>query len=134
MDRASVLIADDHCSMLRAVRLVLAPDFEIVGEATDGEQVVQMARDLRPDVIVLDVAMPRQSGIEAARQLSFPAARLRPAIVILTVLEDADVLAAALAAGARAYVLKARMVPDLEPAIRAAMAGRQFVSAGVVAR
>jgi DNA-binding NarL/FixJ family response regulator len=134
VDRGSVLVADDHTSILGAVRHILEPAFDVVGVATDGEQVVQMAGELHPDVIVLDVAMPRLSGIEAARRLATAGGGTRPAIVFISVMEDADVIAAALATGAQGYVLKARMVTDLVPAIRAALAGRQFVSSGIETR
>jgi DNA-binding NarL/FixJ family response regulator len=134
VDRGSVLVADDHTSILEAVRHILAPEFDVVGVATDGEQVVQMAGELHPNVIVLDVAMPRLSGIEAARRLASAAGGTRPAIVFISVMEDADVIAAALATGAQGYVLKTRMVADLVPAIRAALAGRRFVSSGIERR
>lgn len=111
------------------VRQLLAPHCQVVGEASDGIQAVELAQRLRPDVVLLDVAMPRLSGIEAARQLAD--AHGSPAVVFLSVVEDPEIVAAALDAGGRAYVAKARLAADLEPAMRAALAGSRFVSAGI---
>jgi DNA-binding NarL/FixJ family response regulator len=113
--RVSVLIADDHCVFRRVVCRLLAPHFEIVGEAAD--------------VVVLDVAMPCLSGIEVARQLA--EAGVPSAVVFLSVVEDVEIVEAALDAGGRAFVVKARLAADLEPAVRAAFAGERFVSAGL---
>jgi DNA-binding NarL/FixJ family response regulator len=127
MARIRVLLADNHPPLLAAVRRLLAPDFDVVGEATDGAEAVRLASTLQPDVMVIDLAMPRMGGIEAIRQVS--RARSSPAIVALTVLSDPAVLAAALEAGARGYVLKSQAGIELIPAIRAALAGEARVPA-----
>ncbi|HEY9015824.1 MAG TPA: response regulator transcription factor [Gemmatimonadales bacterium] len=127
MARVRVLLADDHPPLLAAIRRLLAPEFEVVGEAHNGEEAVQMARDLHPDVVVTDLAMPRKGGLDAIRQIS--ANKLAPAIVVLTVLADSAVVDAAVAAGARAYVLKSQAGVALLPAISAALAGRSTIPA-----
>jgi DNA-binding NarL/FixJ family response regulator len=88
-----------------------------------------LALRLRPDVVLVDVAMPRLSGIEVVRHLT--EAHAPSAVVFLSVVEDPEIVAAALDAGGRAYIAKARLAADLEPAVRAALAGTRFVSAGI---
>jgi DNA-binding NarL/FixJ family response regulator len=129
VNRLKVLIADDNGAVRRVVRQLLAPHCQVVGEASDGIQAVELAQRLRPDVVLLDVAMPHRSGIEVARHLAD--AHGSPAVVFLSVVEDPEIVAAALDAGGRAYVAKARLAADLEPAMRAALAGSRFVSAGI---
>jgi DNA-binding NarL/FixJ family response regulator len=121
-----ILLADDHPAMLALTADALADECMVVGSVGDGRELLAEAERLHPDVIVLDVTMPRLDGIEAARQL------LRfdqPArIVFLTVHEDADYARAALDAGGLGYVVKTRLASDLVPAIRAALADQSFVS------
>jgi DNA-binding NarL/FixJ family response regulator len=125
MARARVLLADDHPPLLAAIRRLLAEQFDVVGEASDGAEAVRLAGVLQPDVLVIDLAMPRLGGIEAIRQIQ--AAGSGPAMVALTVLSDPAVLAAALQAGARGYVLKSQAGSDLIPTIEAALAGQTRV-------
>jgi DNA-binding NarL/FixJ family response regulator len=132
MDRARVLIVDDHAALLSAIRRLLAQEFEVVGEAHDGEEAVRMARDLHPDVVLTDLAMPRRGGLDAIRQIN--AEGSASAIVVLTVLADSAVVGAAVEAGARAYVLKSQAGVELLPAITAALAGRCTVPAGLSGR
>jgi DNA-binding NarL/FixJ family response regulator len=124
--RSRVLLADDHPAMLALTATALAGEYLVVGSVGDGRALLTEAERLRPDVIVLDITMPRLDGIQAAAQLlSSP----HPArLVFLTVHEDADFARAALDAGGLGYVLKARLASDLLPAIRAALADRRFIS------
>jgi len=112
--------------MLALTAATLADECLVVGNVGDGYELLAEAERLHPDVIVLDITMPRLDGIEAARQLrrSHQSARL----VFLTVHEDADYARAALDAGGLGYVVKTRLASDLLPAIRAALADRRFVS------
>jgi DNA-binding NarL/FixJ family response regulator len=105
---------------------LLGPGFEIVGEAQNGEALVQAALKLKPDVIVTDISMPILNGIEAAKRLREAGSTSK--IVFLTVLSDPNFIPICMAAGALGYVVKGRLVTDLEPAIREAVAGRIFIS------
>jgi DNA-binding NarL/FixJ family response regulator len=129
MQRPRVLLADDHPATLALTADALAGEYLVVGSVGDGRDLLVEAERLRPDVIVLDITMPRLDGIEAARQLR---RMQRPArIVFLTVHEDADYARAALDAGGLGYVVKSRLASDLLPAIRAALADQCFVSPSV---
>jgi DNA-binding NarL/FixJ family response regulator len=125
MARIRVLLADDHPPLLRAIRRLLAAEFDVVGEACNGAEAVELAGTLQPDVVVIDLAMPRLGGIEAIRRIQ--AGRSGSAIVALTVLSDPEVLAATLEAGARGYVLKSQAGIELIPTIRAAVGGQSRV-------
>jgi DNA-binding NarL/FixJ family response regulator len=127
--RPRVLLADDHPAMLTLTAAALGSEFFVVGSAVDGPTLIAEAERLNPDVIVLDITMPRLDGIEAARQLrrSHNPARL----VFLTVHEDPDFARAALDAGGLGYVVKARLALDLLPAIRAALADSRFISSTI---
>jgi DNA-binding NarL/FixJ family response regulator len=104
----------------------LAGECCVVGSVSDGCELLAEAERLHPDIIVLDITMPRLDGIEAARQIQHSQ---RPArLVFLTVHEDADFAQAALDAGGLGYVVKARLASDLLSAIRAALGDRRFVS------
>ena len=104
--RIRVVIADDHIVVREGTRELLqkAEDLEIVGEAGDGEEAVRLVKDLAPDVIILDVAMPRLSGIEAAKQIK--AIAPDTAVLILTAYEYDQYVFALLEAGADGYLLK----------------------------
>ncbi len=125
-ERPRVLLADDHLAMRALTAEVLGGECFIVGAVGDGRELLAEAERLHPDVIVLDITMPRLDGIEAARQLRRAHRSVR--LVFLTVHEDADFARAALDAGGLGYVVKARLASDLLPAIRAALADRCFIS------
>jgi DNA-binding NarL/FixJ family response regulator len=126
-ERPRVLLADDHAAMLALTAAVLANECLVVGRVGDGYELLAEAERLHPDVIVLDITMPRLDGIEAARHLR--RSHHRPVrLVFLTVHEDADYARAALDAGGLGYVVKTRLASDLLPAIRAALADRRFIS------
>ena len=129
MRRPRVLLGDDHQILLQGLRELLAPEFEVVGTATDGRALLVSAERLRPDVIVFDISMPVLNGIEAARRLkeTNPEAKL----VCLTMHSDASLLNAALEAGVSAYVLKAAAASELTAAIGRALKGRSYVSRGL---
>lgn len=121
-----MLLADDHRPMLDRITTLLADDFSVIGAVTDGDELVDAAGALRPDVIVLDISMPRVNGLDAAARIASRGAL--PRIVCLTAHEEPDYLRAAMDAGALAYVTKTRLAADLVPAIRAALEGKRFVS------
>ncbi len=126
MDRIRVLLADDHEAMLERVARLLETEYSVVGTATDGQQALEAARDLKPDVVVLDISMPVMNGIETAHHLK--KAGIEAQIVFLTVHDDPDFAREALEAGALGYVIKPRIASDLVAAIREAYAGRLFLS------
>lgn len=121
-----VLLADDNPAILDIVRELLEPEYLVVGAATDGYSVLREAAALKPDLVVLDISMGELNGIQVARQLQDTSLNTR--VVFLTVYEFAELVRAALAAGGAAYVFKSRLYTDLLPALRAACAGRTFVS------
>jgi len=125
------VLADDHVVMRNGLRLLLErqPNFEVVGEAADGRQTVEICDKLRPDVLVLDIAMPNLNGIEAARQIS--AKWPHTSIVILSMHSDESYVLRALKAGARAYLLKDSAEADLINAIRAVSDGKAFFSPAI---
>jgi DNA-binding NarL/FixJ family response regulator len=118
-----VLIADDHAVFRRGLEEVFAtePDIEVVGEATDGVQVVERVGQLNPDVVLMDVKMPGGGGIEATRQIRSQYPNVK--IVMLTGSEDEDDLFAAVRAGANGYVLKEVSIEEIANAVRAVARG-----------
>jgi len=121
-----VLLADDHSSILERLISLLERDFDIVGTAVDGRDLVAAALRLQPAVIVLDISMPGLNGIEAARELKASGSSAK--LVFLTVHENTEFVHACLAEGGLGYVAKSRMAVDLLPAVRDACCGRRFIS------
>ncbi|MER7741967.1 response regulator transcription factor [Streptomyces sp. NPDC096538] len=127
-----ILLADDHHLVRRGVRLILdsEPDLTVVAEAGDGAEAIEAARTHHPDLAVLDVAMPRLTGLQAARELSRIQPELR--ILILTMYDNEQYFFEALAAGASGYVLKSVADRDLVKACRATMRDEPFLYPGAV--
>jgi DNA-binding NarL/FixJ family response regulator len=131
MKSIRILLADDHTVMRTGLKLLLErqPDFEVVGEACDGRETTALAASLKPDVVVLDIAMPQLSGLEAARQIN--ALAPRTGMVILSMHSDESYVMRALKAGARGYLLKDSAEADLISAIRAVVDGKAFFSPAI---
>jgi len=123
---ARLVIADDHAEMQDVLGRLLQPHFEIVATVSDGDAALDAAITLKPDLMVLDISMPFLNGIEVARRLTAIGSKVK--IVFLTVMEDPDLVRAALAAGGSAYVVKSRVTTDLQRAINEVLAGHVFVS------
>jgi len=126
MSKTRVLLADDHQIVAEGLRTLLEPEFELVGIAADGREMLAAAAALRPDVVVLDITMPILNGIEAAGQLR--AAGSDAKVIFLTMHKDAAYAARALDAGAVGFVLKHAATAELLTAIRAAIQGRTYVT------
>ncbi len=124
--RTRLVVADDNRRVFDQLVTTLGVEFEVVAYAGTGREAVDAAIRHSPDVLVLDISMPIMSGLRAARLLR-ERGRLMP-IVFLTVHEDEEYVRAAMEAGGLGYVLKSHLASDLVPAIRAALAGRTFVS------
>lgn len=121
-----VLLADDQKEILQMVASMLRGTFDVVATAENGTRAVELAEKLSPDVLVLDIAMPMENGIEVARHLQTLGFHAK--VVFLTINADREFVEAALSAGALGYVLKASLATDLVPAIWAAIQGRTFIS------
>ena len=121
-----ILLADDHEIVARGLARLLETEYELVGIVGDGRQLLEAAEDLEPDVVVVDISMPRLNGIEAARRLKKAQPKLK--IVFLTQHSDVAYAARALDAGASGYVLKSSAPSELLTAIRKALLDRTYVT------
>lgn len=121
-----VLLADDHALLLGAYEKLLANECEIVGQVQDGRALVAAAEQLKPDLIVLDIAMPSLNGLEAGRQIKQKQKDIK--LVFLTMNEDPDLAAAAFRSGASGYLIKRSAASELLTAIREVMRGRSYVT------
>ena len=123
-----VLIVDDHAFIRRGVQTILRPfsEWEICGEADNGNDAIRMAEELKPEVIIMDVAMPGLNGIEATRAIR----KTQPAmkIVLLTLYESADLVRSAFRAGARGYLLKTDAEQELVRALTVVIGEGAFIS------
>ena len=124
--RPRILVADDHPLVLERVVALLQADFEVVGTARNGQELVVEAMRLNPEVIVADITMPELDGIAAAHQLRANGCTAR--LIFLTIHTDDEFTKACWAEGALGYVAKPQLRADLIPAIRAALLGQRFVS------
>lgn len=124
--RSRVLIADDHQAMQGRVKAVLEPEFEVVAVVDNGQALIRAAKELNPDVLVVDISMPVLNGIEAVRQIMKSGCAAK--VIFLTVHEDPDIVPLCLDAGALGFVVKSRLASDLIPAIQFALTNHRFVS------
>jgi DNA-binding NarL/FixJ family response regulator len=123
-----MLLADDHALMRHGLRLIIdsQEDMEVIGEASDGFEALELAEKLRPDIILMDIAMPHCDGLEATRliQRRFPEVK----IIMLTVHEEAESLFEALQSGARGFLLKKARAEELIAALRGVLRGEAHLS------
>ncbi len=126
MSKPRVIIADDHTMLVEAFEKLLSPECDVVAKVADGRALLTAVNELRPDVVVLDLAMPLLNGLDAARQIkqSHPTVRL----VFVTMNEDPDLAAQAFRIGGAAYLLKRSAGSELLTAIREAMRHRSYVT------
>jgi two-component system, NarL family, response regulator NreC len=126
-----ILLTDDHAVVRQGFKMILAaqPDMEIVGEAGNGREAIELAGRLKPDVVVMDVAMPELNGIEATRRIAESAPHAR--VLALSMHKDSVYVREVLRAGARGYLLKDSVAGDLVSAVRAVARGEGYLSPGV---
>jgi DNA-binding NarL/FixJ family response regulator len=127
MRRATVLLADDHAIVLEGLASLLRNEFALVGTVADGARLIDAARQLRPDVIVADVAMPGMSGLEALRRLKVEPIAVK--VIFLTMHADAQLAAEALRAGASGFVVKHAAGKELIAAIHTVLRGGKYLPA-----
>jgi DNA-binding NarL/FixJ family response regulator len=126
LGRTSVLLADDHLMLVEALKKILEVEYDVVGTVGDGHALLQAAEKLRPDVVVLDIAMPLLNGLDAGRQVKhdMPAVKL----IFLTMNEDPYLVGEAFRAGASAYLLKQGAALELTKAITEVLKGRTYIT------
>ncbi len=134
MDKIKVLLAEDHVVVREGTRELIKrePDMEVVGEASDGDEAVKLAAKLKPDVVIMDIAMPKLNGIEATKQIK--ASQPAVAVLILTAYDNDQYIFALLEAGAAGYLLKNVRGRELIDAVRAVHAGESVLHPAVARR
>src|SRR6266567_5471173 len=134
MPKIRCLLVDDHTLFRQGVRRLLETesDFEVVGEAADGGEAVEKARELRPDIVLMDIGMSGLSSFEASRQIKKN--RMETKILFLTMYEDEDYLVQCLEVGASGYVLKDTPAPQLLTAVRDVYKGGKYLSSQVLGK
>ena len=125
-NRTKILIADDHTLVAEACKRLLEPEFEVVGIVADGRALLQAAADLRPEVVILDIAMPQLNGLDAGEQIKQKCHSTK--LVYLTMNNRADVAAEAFRRGASGYVLKHCSAEELVTAIRRVLRNESYMS------
>ncbi len=131
MSKIRILVADDHGVVRKGLRLQLEQNeqFEVVGEAADGREAVRLAEELKPNVIIMDIAMPSLNGIEATAQIVKHNPRV--GVIMLSMHSDESYLVRTLAAGAKGYLLKDTADADLQRAVQAVAQGKPFFSPAI---
>ena len=133
-DDIRVLIADDHTLFREGLEALLnsVPEIEVVGTVEDGQQAIRAAADMQPDVILMDLQMPRVHGIEATRQIVHTSPHI--GVIVVTMFEDDDSVFAAMRAGARGYILKGADQYDMLRAIQAVARGEALFGPSIATR
>jgi DNA-binding NarL/FixJ family response regulator len=133
-EQVKVLLVDDHAILREGVHALLArePDITVVGEAGDGQEALEQVPRLRPDVVIMDIVMPRMNGLEATRLIKerYPGVR----VLILSMYDDQEYVVQIIQAGASGYVLKRVVTEDLVRAIREVHAGESFLYPPIAAK
>lgn len=134
MEKLTVMIADDHPVFRKGLRALLSsvPEIELIGEASTGHEIIELAESLQPDVILMDLQMPEGGGLNAIRQIIATSPHIR--VLVVTMFEDDDSIFAAMRAGARGYVLKDMDDTDISRAILSVGRGDAIFSPAIAAR
>jgi DNA-binding NarL/FixJ family response regulator len=134
MEHTTILIADDNAEFRSGLlgMLQTTPDLQVVAEADDGEQAIQLALQYQPDVVLMDINMPRVNGLQATEQILCSSPHI--AVLMLTMFDDDDSVFAAMRNGARGYLLKGALKSELLRAIRAVSSGEVIFGAAVAGR
>ena len=134
MSRVKILIADDHTLMREGMRRILSeePDFEVIAEASDGEETVNLATTLEPDIAIIDIEMPKINGIEATKQIK--AACPSIAVLILTAYDDDEYVFGLIEAGVAGYLLKGVRGQELVNAVRALHKGESVLHPSITSK
>jgi DNA-binding NarL/FixJ family response regulator len=129
--KSRVVIAEDHTILREGLRALLSaePDFEVVGEAEDGQEAIRMVEKLSPNLILMDLSMPRMNGLDAIREIKKKSASTK--ILVLTVHKTDEYILATLQAGADGYILKDSTHAELGMAIRTVLGGKFYLSPGI---
>jgi len=127
MDKIKVLLVDDHAIMRDGIKALLSihDDIEIVGEASEGKEAIEIAQELMPDVVVMDIAMPGMDGLEATRRLTKRSPRIK--VLVLTQYDNREYILSIIKVGAAGYVPKKALGSELVSAIRAVCRGDSFL-------
>jgi DNA-binding NarL/FixJ family response regulator len=126
MKKTRLLIADDHTLVLEGLKRILESDFDLVGMAENGRELLRLAEEFKPDVVLVDISMPLLNGIDAAKQLL--KLTPQPKVIFVTMHADSDYVAEAFRAGASGYLLKRSAATELVTAIQEVMKGRYYVT------
>lgn len=126
MPKPRILLADDHALVLEGYRRILEESYELVGTVADGRALVEAAKKMQPEIVILDVSMPVLNGIDASAQIKKSSPRTK--IIVVTMHADTDYVRSAFEAGASAYVLKRSAVDELEQAIKAVLSGHSYIT------
>lgn len=126
MRRPTILLADDHTMIASALRKVLEPEYEVIGQVEDGHTLLKRASELNPDLVLMDVGMPLLNGLDAARELKKLMPRVK--LIFLTMNPDADLASEALRIGASGYLLKNSRTEELLQAVRNALRGTSYIT------
>lgn len=126
MKRTRIILADDHTLLADAIRNLLEPEYQVVGIFSDGESVIEAAEELAPDLVILDVCMPKMNGLTACARLRAVLPKVK--IIFLTMNQDMDTAGEAFRAGANGYVLKTSAASELKAAIREVLHGGYFAT------
>ena len=126
MTKPRVLLADDHVLVADALKIMLEPLYDVVGIATDGRSLLQLAETLKPDLIVVDIGMPQLNGLDATKQIKRLLPRVK--VIVLTMDQDSELVAEAFRAGASGYLLKHSAAKELLQAIQEVLKGASYLS------